>query len=446
MNSVNRYYTKSDMQFSLKNATLEFSLIRVRMTINGVRFSYCLPKDCKIKPCHWDKQNGCAIEDSKRNPDLKGNPTLQVIMRNINKEIEKTTNTLIQIIETFKLQNIRPAAKQILAELRKSLKGIDDNQRKCFDNIPAFIDYYMALCKDGTIRNANGTQLKAGSIRNYLSTKSAIERYCEARHIKNLRLDDINMGFYNDFVNFLTEATHSRGKYKPNVIGKFQKELKAVMRYAYDNGYTTNDSFKRRDFKVFRENVETIYLTEEELGQLKMLDLPQNRAQVRDSFLASCYTGLRYGDTARLSTKHINYQTNQITITTQKTNTQVIIPIHPIVREIFERYGQYPPKVQCNQATNRMLKELCRKAGITGLTTIMETRGGVREEKSYAKCDMVTTHTARRSFATNAYLNSIPAISIMKMTGHKTESSFMRYIRIGIEENAKTLQEHQFFN
>jgi integrase len=398
MNLINSYYTKNAMQFSLKNATLEFSLIRVRMTINGVRFSYCLPKGYKIKPCHWDKQNGCAIEDPKRNPDLKGNPTLRVIMHNINKEIEKTTNTLIQIIETFKLQNIRPAAKQILAELRKSLKGLDGNQKKCFDNILAFIDYYMALCKDGTIRNANGTQLKAGSIRNYLSTKSAIERYCEAKRIKNLRLDDINMGFYNNFVNFLTEATHSRGKYKPNVIGKFQKELKAVMRYAHENGYTSNDAYKRRDFKVFRENVETIYLDENELSKLMRLELPDNQAQVRDSFLASCYTGLRYGDTARLTTKHINYQTNQITITTQKTNTQVIVPIHPIVREIFECYGKCPPKVQCNQATNRMLKELCREAGITDLITMMETRGGVREEKCHKKCDMVTTHTARRSF------------------------------------------------
>jgi integrase len=76
---------------------------------------------------------------------------------------------------------------------------------------------------------------------------------------------------------------------------------------------------------------------------------------------------------------------------------------------------------------------------------MMETRGGVREEKCYEKCDMVTTHTARRSFATNAFKRNVPTLSIMQITGHHTESSFMRYIRIGKEENAMTLQVHEFF-
>jgi hypothetical protein len=98
----------------------------------------------------------------------------------------------------------------------------------------------------------------------------------------------------------LTETKHARGYYKPNVIGKFQKELKAIMRYAYDNDHTSNDSFKKRDFKVFRESVDTIYLNENELSLLKVLDLPENQAQVRDSFLLSCNTGLRYSDIARL--------------------------------------------------------------------------------------------------------------------------------------------------
>ena len=59
---------------------------------------------------------------------------------------------------------------------------------------------------------------------------------------------------------------------------------------------------------------------------------------------------------------------------------------------------------------------------------------------------MITSHTARRSFATNAYLADIPAISIMKITGHKTEAAFMKYIKISEEENAIQLQTSKFFN
>jgi hypothetical protein len=40
----------------------------------------------------------------------------------------------------------------------------------------------------------------------------------------------------------------------------------------------------------------------------------------------------------------------------------------------------------------------------------------------------------------------LPPISIMKITGHKTESSFMKYIKISEKENAIQLKGHEFFN
>jgi integrase len=61
------------------------------------------------------------------------------------------------------------------------------------------------------------------------------------------------------------------------------------------------------------------------------------------------------------------------------------------------------------------------------------------------KYTLVSTHTARRTGATNMYLSGIPVARIMLLTGHKTEQSFFRYIRIEREENAKTLSEHPFF-
>jgi integrase len=63
----------------------------------------------------------------------------------------------------------------------------------------------------------------------------------------------------------------------------------------------------------------------------------------------------------------------------------------------------------------------------------METSGGVRKEKTYPKYKLVTSHTARRSFATNAFKQGVPSLAIMQITGHRTETSFMRYIKIGKE-------------
>ena len=386
---------------------------------------------------------GCAIEDAKRNPDLKGNPLKQLKMRNINKEIEKTRNALMKVLENFKFRDIYATVDLVREELKKELQQ-EIKVKRTFSDFPSFMDYYISLCKDGAILNSKGAKLVPGTIRNYISTQSAIKRYCASRRIK-LRLDGITVDFYNDFIKYLNEATHARGKYKPNVIGKFIKNIKVMTRYAYENHYTTNDDFKRKEFKAYKENVETIYLTEEELNRLYALVLPDNQAQVRDNFLISCYTGLRYSDIVRLEQKHLNFAQKMLTIVTQKTNTLVVIPMHPKVEAIFCKYGNKPPKVQCNQSTNRMLKKLCRMAEITNFVSIIETTGGVRQEVTYEKCDMVTSHTARRSFATNAYRAGIPSLSIMQITGHTTESSFMRYIRVSKEENAIALQEHAFF-
>ena len=84
-------------------------------------------------------------------------------------------------------------------------------------------------------------------------------------------------------------------------------------------------------------------------------------------------------------------------------------------------------------------------AGITQMvegTKLVEHRAVVG---FYPKCDIITTHTARRSAATNMYKAGIPSISIMRITGHTTEKAFMKYIKITAEENAELMAKNKFF-
>jgi integrase len=88
---------------------------------------------------------------------------------------------------------------------------------------------------------------------------------------------------------------------------------------------------------------------------------------------------------------------------------------------------------------------LCRLAGITERIEVSRTVGGNRQTRYLDKCELVTTHTARRSFATNAYLGGVPTIAIMKCTGHKSEMVFLRYIKVSPEQNALLLLDHPYF-
>ena len=92
---------------------------------------------------------------------------------------------------------------------------------------------------------------------------------------------------------------------------------------------------------------------------------------------------------------------------------------------------------------NENLKELGRLAEIDSEVIIKENRGGKVTSIKYKKYQLIKSHTARRSFATNLYLKGTPTISIMKLTGHTTEANFMKYIKVTREENVQLMQ--QFF-
>jgi hypothetical protein len=61
------------------------------------------------------------------------------------------------------------------------------------------------------------------------------------------------------------------------------------------------------------------------------------------------------------------------------------------------------------------------------------------------KHDLIVTHTARRSFCTNAYLAGVDKLDIMAISTHKTESSFMKYIKVTKQQHADRLAAHPFF-
>lgn len=274
--------------------------------------------------------------------------------------------------------------------------------------------------------------------------------------------DTINMDFYNKFIHYLNkkgyikisfnknkEKTITKLEYSKNTIGGFIKNTKIFMNEAVDRKLTKNLEFSSRGFKGLEEQVDKIYLSQNELLKIYNLELKtiyQRLEKVRDIFIIACYTGLRFSDLIQVKPENIINNGTQIKIKTEKTGEIVIIPLHKFVKEIIKKYnGSLPPAIS-NQPMNRYLKEIAELAEINEKIDIAITRGGKTEHEISKKSDLVTTHTARRSFATNAFLMDVPTISIMKITGHRTEKSFMKYIRISQEENANKLTCHPFFN
>ncbi|WP_449039451.1 site-specific integrase [Parabacteroides goldsteinii] len=165
---------------------------------------------------------------------------------------------------------------------------------------------------------------------------------------------------------------------------------------------------------------------------------------VRDLFIIACMTALRFSDFSRL--KEENFIDNQIQIKTQKTGTLVIIPQSKYVRALLRKYNYQLPKCPCIQHFNKVIKNVCKKAGIIAKVPYERTVGLDRISEMVEKWKRIGSHSGRRSAATNMFLAGIPALRIMKITGHKTEEAFMRYIGLSKEENAAVLAGNMFFH
>ena len=260
----------------------------------------------------------------------------------------------------------------------------------------------------------------------YKGLKNHMQEF-EAKESFRVDFDTIGKDFYIKFTDYLK----AKG-FKPNTIGSHIKRIKRLMNEANQDNLTTNRDHQKRDFKVLKEDADTIFLTEAEIKLLYEMEIefPGYR-RIRDVFVLNCYTGLRHSDWPKVTKENIH--DSKLHVRTQKTNEPVIIPIKPLVKDILGNYDSI--FIPSNQKTNDALKWICQKAFDKKLG-----KGDIR------KWRRIRTHTARRSFATNAYLAGIPMRDIMQITGHRTTDSFLKYIRVTKIETAEKLKDHPFFS
>ena len=102
------------------------------------------------------------------------------------------------------------------------------------------------------------------------------------------------------------------------------------------------------------------------------------------------------------------------------------------------------PTPLTDQYFNKLIKEVGKEVGFTDKMEgdLMNPKTKRKERGVYEKWQLISSHTCRRSFATNLYLMNFPTLSIMKITGHTTEASFLKYIKVTPKEHAEKLLAH----
>jgi integrase len=266
---------------------------------------------------------------------------------------------------------------------------------------------------------------------------------------KKYLIRDVDLEFRDEFVMYLTEEENIG----ENTAGRYLSFVKSIILDARKNGRTLNPQID--DFKGFTVSTPIVTLTNDEIEQVKNTTYELEHLEIaRDWLVIGCYLGQRVSDLLRITTKMIISEGgyNFIKLTQKKTKKEVQLPIHNEVKIILDkRNGEFPPIFASNYGSNstlfnKHLKEVCRIAEINTLTkgNLNNKETNRYETGEYPKWKLISSHTCRRSFATNFYaLRDYPTPLLMAITGHSTEKMFLKYI--GKSSNDYALQTAKIF-
>jgi integrase len=393
--------------------------INLKYSFNGQRFEYFTGHRIDAKyyiDKYWTKQNAKPIK-------LKA-PDSEYINANL-----ETLKSHVQSIETnAKALGIALSPDYFRKELINLVKKKPEAEEVKV-TFMQFFDMYIQNCKTA-INESTGNRLSKASAVKYTNMRNMLKDFFAFRG-ETADFADLDKQLYSELVNYMIEEKD----YSINTYGRAIKFIKTVLHSATEQGYNTKMDYKLV-FRGTSEPSDSTYLTEVELENLFKLNLSDNfrLERVRDLFLIGCWTGLRFSDFTSIKKEDING--DRIRVKTQKTRHKVIIPIHPTVRAIIEKYNFELPPAISNQKFNEYLREVAIKAEINEPFTKHITKGGKPISITHPKHDFITSHVARRSFATNAYKRKIEPLLIMAITGHKTETEFLKYLKITDEEKA----------
>lgn len=417
----------ANFNFNLRDSNSKTSTpINLVVRWNNKRLVYST--GLKIKPSAWNdkKQEETQIAVPKGKTKSGLNKVSQDEFNRIadfNIQLQDIIGRAEKVFNDFTFINKRTPYNE--AELRESLNV---HFNPVVEEKPNFFKYFEEYIATKT--HTKTKQWYENTLRQLKTFNSKLE------------FDSIDLSFYSGFVNAITEKGLAK-----NTIAKHIQNLKAYLNWATDNNKNTNLIFRSKKFKKETEESMSIAMSEQEVEEIYKLDLKSNTRldRVRDLFIVACRTGLRFSDFQYIDQE--SFKKDFIHIQTKKTSTEVVIPIHTMVKQIRLKYKNKTenalPEPMSNQKFNEYIKEVTKKIDSlkqNQITTI--TKGGKKITTKLPKHDLISSHTGRRTFATLNYERGVPVYSIMSITAHKTESSFLKYVKTTPEKHAKILAKY----
>lgn len=226
-----------------------------------------------------------------------------------------------------------------------------------------------------------------------------------------------------NFVNMLC------AEFSKNTARQYAAKLKALL-----NEYSEEGVIPCRDYNkilsVKKEVSTNVFLTVRELQKLENCKTNSDlENSVKLQFLIGCYTGARHSDYSKFT--ETNIVNGMLSYVSEKTKTHAVLPLKPSVMDMVRRVSD--SRTISDKVFNEIIRRLCKRAGINERVKVFKAGENIEGEKYM----FVSSHTARRSFATNLYLLGADIYSISKFLGHSNTVMTCGYICVQFRELSK---------
>ncbi len=429
MLKISLYYLpkpqKNDAATARLRVYVTYKRTREGNRIKKHRATFVIPLDFRTKD--WDKEAN-RVRQAKK----------YVEANMINIHLGQIESALSQYELECKV-NKEEATKEGVTEIVNAILGKETAPKEAQPVLFADVfQRFIVAAETGDRLSEKGNNIAVATIKKY---KAHFVHLAPLEAWLGIKIDlgDLNKSLGQKMHIYFNEIGLAHNT-KANILRTFI----AVYNYAIEKGWTERSDFHQT--RVGEDDSDTIALTQEEVDKIFKIKFTDEDPleQTRDVFIIGIWTLMRFSDYATI--KSYNIEDGVIRVRTTKTDVEVVVPMHWQLKETLDRYRNELPPLVSNQVFNRRIKDIARRAGITQMVEKTITRGGKRQKKVVPRCELVTTHTARRTGATLLYLDGVPKKQIMMLTGHRGEDIFDRYIRIGTYANARLLENREIFH
>jgi hypothetical protein len=303
-------------------------------------------------------------------------------------------------------KNLSTSERQLNKEAKRLAEDIKN--RKIFqlvneeNNIPNNLkrkilvtDWFDEYYKNYTKKDA----------RNILGVINRFKEFIQEENLQRLFFNDLTSLLLEDFIEYLESKSIGEG------ARSYYSRFKKMLRYAQRLNLVKADLLLSIEKKPRGSAKKKDALTTDEIQALSII--PISNRVVRNGFLFSCLTGLRWCDLKSLKWENIDLEKKVLSVIQQKTNIETSLSLNEAAIKIVEEMHEliindYVFNLPSNNGANKLIKKWINDAKIN---------------------KKITWHNARHSFGTNLIFKGNDIYSTSKLMGHSSLKYTDRYIK-----------------